>query len=131
MRRIRDFIFAMCALGLISGCTPDQIDWWLNAPPDQRDAATEYVVREAAAEFGVDPDLMLRIQRCEGSVPWARNRSTASGLFQHIERYWPGRAAAVGADGAPWWDPQANARAAAWMMANGGTAPWRASSRCW
>lgn len=119
------------SLLVLTACTPEQIEWWATAPPEDRDAVTEHIVRTAAEEFGVDPDLMVSIQRCEGSVPWARNRSGASGLMQHLERYWPDRAAAVGAPDAPWWDPVTNARAGAWMLSTQGTRPWRASASCW
>lgn len=117
---------------LVTACTPEQMSWWATAPPDQRDSATEAIVRSAAEEYGVDPELMLSIQRCEGGVPWSRNRhSSASGLFQHLLPLWSARAAAVGEPDAPWWDPVTNSRAAALMIADGGTSPWNASRRCW
>jgi len=131
-QRTRRLVAIVALAVALSGCSEAQVLWWANASTDGRATAVEHVVRSAADEYGVDPDLMLSIQRCEGSVPWAYNRSSgAAGLYQHLLRYWPGRAAAVGAPDAPWYDPVTNARAAAWMLANQGTTPWRASAYCW
>jgi len=63
--------------------------------------------------------------------PWAYNPSGASGLFQHIASYWPGRAAALnrGWFGKGTWplspfDPRANAMVTAIMTRNGDWSPW-------
>jgi len=40
----------------------------------------------------------------------------AKGLFQHLPRYWPERAAAAGFPGASIFDPEANIAAAAWLV---------------
>lgn len=129
MRRLLGFgVVALVA----AACTPQQIDIWNGLDGDQRRAVSEHVIREAAVEYDVDARLMVRIADCESGLdPWARNPSGASGLFQHLSRYWPARAAAVGAEGAPWWDAVTNARAAAWMMSTQGTRPWNPSRSCW
>jgi soluble lytic murein transglycosylase-like protein len=119
---------------------PIEVWWWIDAlgeflivlgGPD----AIERTIRDAAAEFGVDPNLMVAIARCESRLtPWAQNRSSgAAGLFQHIPRYYPPRATAVGYHGSQVdpLRPRQNARAAAWLLATAGTSPWRASARCW
>lgn len=63
---------------------------------------------------------------CEsGGNPNAYNSSSgASGLFQHLERFWPGRAAAAGWAGADVFDPTANTAVAAWLLAQGGRSHW-------
>ncbi|MFO7547910.1 MAG: hypothetical protein R6X29_03395 [Acidimicrobiia bacterium] len=67
-------------------------------------------------------DRALRIVRCESrGDPGARNtRSSASGLFQHLRRYWPVRAAKAGYPGASVFDPVANVAASAYLVYEGG-----------
>ena len=101
------------------------------APPPQPAAPTgsvEAIIRAAAAEFGVGGDLMVRIARCESGLnPAAVNASSgALGLFQHLPRYWPGRAAGLGYSSADWSNPTANARVSAVLLRDGGPGHWRA-----
>ena len=130
---MRRLTITFAAALVLCGCTPEQIGWFMTAPDEDKQAVNEHVIREAAAEFGVDPDLMVRIAECESGLhTMADNpRSDAMGLFQHLHRYWPGRAEAVGQGGASVFDPVANSRAAAWMIASGGTSPWNPSRGCW
>jgi hypothetical protein len=67
-------------------------------------------------------DRALRIIRCESKGdPGARNpRTSASGLFQHLRRYWPMRAGAAGYPGASVFDPVANVAASAYLVYEGG-----------
>jgi len=52
--------------------------------------------------------------------PTAKNpNSSASGLFQHLARYWEGRSAKAGWAGASIFDPEANIAVASWLS-NGG-----------
>ena len=120
---------------LCTACTPEQLAWWRDAEPDTRAAVMEHIIRDAADEFGVDPDLAVAIARCESGLrAEAKNpTSSASGLFQQLAvPYWPGRAAALGypEDTSPF-DPTANARVSAWMMSTQGTSPWNPSRHCW
>jgi hypothetical protein len=70
--------------------------------------------------FGANTDRALRVMRCEsGGNPSAYNPSGASGLFQHMARYWPERAAAAGFGGADIFDPVANVGVAAWLSSAG------------
>lgn len=73
----------------------------------------------------------LRIIACEsGGDPEARNpHSSATGLFQHLGRYWPNRAAAAGWAGADITDPFANIAVAAWLLEHGGTSNWVCKAR--
>jgi soluble lytic murein transglycosylase-like protein len=62
----------------------------------------------------------LRVMACESAGdPDARNPSGASGLFQHMVRYWPERAAKAGWAGASVFDPAANVAVAAWLSDGG------------
>lgn len=69
-----------------------------------------------------DVDRALRIMYCESKGdPNAKNRrSSASGLFQHLTRYWPKRAAEAGFRGASVFDPVANTAASAMLVYEGG-----------
>lgn len=81
-----------------------------------------------------DVDLALRVMGCEsGGNPWAKNpRSSASGLYQHIMRYWPSRAAGAGFPGGSVWDPETNIAASAYLFYSAGSwRDWRASVECW
>ncbi len=74
-----------------------------------------------------DVDTALRIMSCEsGGNPSAKNpNSSASGLFQHLGKYWTGRSAAAGFFGASIFDPEANVATAAWLRdQKGGWAHW-------
>ncbi len=64
-----------------------------------------------------DVDRALRIMACEsGGNPNAKNPgSSASGLFQHLGKYWPARSAAAGYSGESIYDPTANVATAAWL----------------
>jgi len=125
-------LLAVAAMTL-AGCTPEQVAWWADAPKEDRDVVVEHIIAEAADEFGVDAGLLTRIGRCESGLrPEAVNRTSgAAGLLQHLPSYWAGRAAAIGLDGASPFDPVANARVSAWMLATQGTAPWASSKGCW
>lgn len=80
-----------------------------------------------------DVETALAVISCEsGGDPNAMNpTSGAAGLFQHIPRYWPDRAAAIGLPDASIFDPIANVAAAAWLVATEGWSPWNASAGCW
>lgn len=70
----------------------------------------------------------LRVMQCEsGGNPNAKNsHSSASGLFQHLARYWPERSVKAGWAGASIWDPEANIAVAAWLFyaPHGGPSHW-------
>lgn len=65
-----------------------------------------------------DVDRAIGIIACESKGdPRARNpRSGASGLFQHMPRYWDERASGAGFPGASIFDPEANVAAAAYLI---------------
>jgi hypothetical protein len=68
----------------------------------------------------------LRVMACEsGGNPLAKNPgSSASGLFQHLARYWPTRSSAAGWAGASIWNGEANIAVAAWLLRTGGWSHW-------
>jgi len=74
----------------------------------------------AVTHFGGDQDdvhRFLRIMQCEsGGDPDAKNpNSSASGLMQHLTRYWPDRSERAGRAGADVFDPDANIWVSAWL----------------
>ncbi len=79
------------------------------------------------AYFAADQvERALRVMACEsGGVPTAKNPgSSASGLMQHLARYWPSRSNSAGWAGASIWDPEANIAVAAWLQRTGGWSHW-------
>ena len=87
---------------------------------------------QAVFAFGgteADVTRFMRIMKCEsGGNPDAFNRSSrASGLLQHLQRFWPERAAAVGMPDASPFDPWANMYVSAWLALaapGGGWSHW-------
>ncbi len=94
------------------------------APPPPSEIAT--IIRDAAAKYGIDPELLLRVAYCESRYdPLAYNGILgASGLFQIIPGTWRANSVPAGYAGASVWDPVANANVAAWMFARGGASQW-------
>ncbi len=68
----------------------------------------------------------MRVLRCEsqGDAAAKNPRSTASGLFQHLARLWPERAARAGWPAADVFDPTANVAVAAWLYYTDGRGHW-------
>lgn len=108
------------------------------APPPPRDRSRapwpESVERwrGLVAAYWSDVELALCLIAHEsGGNPDATNpRSSASGLFQHLARYWPDRAVAAGWGGADVFDPEANVAVAAWLHASGGVGHWAVANLC-
>ena len=131
MRRRIAALAAAC--GLLTACTPEEVQIYLGLERDGQRAVVEAVVRDAAARWEVDGDLLVRIVDCEsGMDPTAIGYAYGElGLGQHLPAYWPARAAALGYDESQWADMRVNADVTAHMMAAQGTRPWNASRRCW
>ncbi|MDO8885754.1 transglycosylase SLT domain-containing protein [Candidatus Oleimmundimicrobium sp.] len=65
-------------------------------------------------------DALIVMSGESGGDPNAKNpNSSASGLFQHLARYWPNRSASAGWAGASIFDPEANIAVAAWLSKGG------------
>ena len=108
----------------------------LYTPPPTRTATLpsssppNYTIGEAAAQWRplvaayFDPgqvDYALAVLWCEsrGDPNAANPTSSARGLFQHLERYWPERSSKAGWSGYSIFDPEANVAVAAWLSAGG------------
>lgn len=85
-------------------------------------------VRGALAEYGLsdEEDRFMRVMWCEsrGDPDAVNAESGASGLMQHIPRYWDERARAAGFQGASPFDPIANIYASVWLLDMGGWSHW-------
>lgn len=87
----------------------------------------EAIVREAARKYGINEDYFVKIAKCESSLnPNAINynysengKDYPAGTFQHLQNYWPARAAKYGHPGASVFDPIANAEVTAQMFRDG------------
>ncbi len=73
-----------------------------------------------------DLEWARRVMWCESrGDPNAYNTSSgASGLFQHLERFWTDRSAKAGWAGADVFDPEANIAVASWLFYTGGAQHW-------
>ena len=85
-------------------------------------------VRGALAEYGLsdEEDRFMRVMWCEsrGDPDAVNAESGASGLMQHIPRYWEDRARSAGFQGASPFDPIANIYASVWLLDVGGWSHW-------
>lgn len=91
----------------------------------------EYIVRQAARKYGIDENYFLRVARCESSLNHNSvnykyfetgpdgTKYYPTGLFQHVSRYWPSRAAEYGYSGASIKDSVAQANVTAQMFRDG------------
>lgn len=90
----------------------------------------EAIVRQAALKYGVNPDYMVRIAKCESGLrptavaPNLIAGSHPTGLFQHVAVYWPARAKQYGWPGASIYNAQAQAEVSAQMFKAGGSRLW-------
>ena len=87
--------------------------------PAEAPATVEEIVYSAAAEFGIDGGYLLAVARCESDLDPAATSSVGyHGLFQFDEQTW----AAYGY--ASIYDPRAQARTAARLLAAGHDERW-------
>lgn len=78
-------------------------------------------------------DQALRVIWCEsrGNADAKNPGSSASGLFQHLGRFWDARSAKAGWSGANIFDPEANVAVGRWLFdSTGGWHHWAASKHC-
>jgi hypothetical protein len=84
-----------------------------------------------ANHYGVNSDQLLRIADCESDYdPSVVSNFVVEGvhpmgLFQHLPKYWPGRAARYGVPGASIFDADAQARVTAGMFRDGQSGLWQ------
>ena len=96
-------------------------------------SAIENIIISKARNYQIDPDLFLRIAKCESGL-WvdAQNpRSSASGIFQFLNSTFFTYAKAYELPTNDKNDPEVQAELAARMIANGGLGHWAASKFCW
>lgn len=87
--------------------------------PKEQPTSIEAIIREAAAEYGLDGDYLVSIAVCESGLdPRAYNSAGYHGLFQYDEQTW----AAYGKGSI--WDPEAQAQATAMLIADGQSSRW-------
>lgn len=111
----------------------------LYTPPPTRSATSRsYTIGEAAAAWrplvathfpAYLVEEALAVVWCEsrGRPGIVNPRSGASGLFQHLARYWSSRSSKAGYGGANILDPNANVAVAAWLARTSleaGLSPW-------
>jgi len=94
--------------------------------PAPAPADIESLIRSAAADWGADPDQLLRVAWCESRYnPYAVNaRSGAAGLFQFMPATWAANSVRAGYAGASVFDAAASSNVAAYMFRNGQAAQW-------
>ncbi len=99
--------------------TPEVAEVAPPAPPAAPAGSISGIIQAAAAEYGVDPSWLLSIASCESGLnPNAYNPAGYYGLFQFAEPTW----AANGYGSI--WDPVAQSRTAARMIAGGQASAW-------
>ena len=83
-------------------------------------------VELAAAQFGLDPNMMLRIMTCEsrGNASDVNASSGASGLFQFMPSTWASDDARYSTGTDSIWDGSAQVKIAAAKMSHEGTKAW-------
>jgi hypothetical protein len=93
----------------------------------------QLTIRAAFQHFGMSDGIAQCVANRESHFDndAVNPSSHASGLFQHLRQYWPGRVAAYNRAAPPAFDVKTdvfNARASslvtAWMVRHGGWAPW-------
>jgi len=84
-----------------------------------------------ANHYGVDPEWMLRVARCESGLSVsALNKNyyagggNPSGIFQFLPQTFYANAARVGIADPNLWDFRQQAQVAAWMFAHGQSKQW-------
>lgn len=81
-----------------------------------------------------DVSRALWVIHCEssGNPNAVHGSSGASGLFQHLPKFWDDRSSKAGRSGASILDPDANVAVAAWLVySGGGWRHWSPSAGCW
>ncbi len=113
---------------------------WLDPPRSTRNRrpqtspgveAWRPLVAEFFAADLVDHALcIIRHETTDGNPDKYNLRSGASGLFQHLPKYWADRSAKAGWAGADIFDPRANVAVAAWLQRHGGWGHWTVNPLC-
>ena len=94
---------------------------WTGSVEQWRDLVAEYFPANQI-------DTAMRVLNCEtggtGNPDSYNGSSGASGLFQHLPKYWESRSTSAGWAGADIMDPEPNVAVAAWLQRTGGWGHW-------
>lgn len=101
-----------------------------NVPTDA--AAWQGLVETYFAQADVARALWVIHCESSGRADAVHVSSGASGLFQHLPKFWQDRSSNAGRAGASIMDPDANVAVAAWLVySGGGWRHWSPSAGCW
>lgn len=108
---------------------PTPINWPTSPSPSSWSGSVEQWRPLVSIYFPADQvDTAMRVMNCEtGGTgnPYSYNRgSGASGLFQHLPKYWADRSTKAGWGGSDIMDPEANVAVAGWLQRTGGWTHW-------
>ncbi len=108
--------------------TPTPVPEVSDSPYGQNVERWREDVRGALTQYGLEDqeDRFMRVLWCESrGDPDARNQeSGASGLMQHLPRYWDERAKQSGFQGSSPFNPIANIYTSVWLLDTGGWQHW-------
>lgn len=87
----------------------------------------EIIIEKWAGEYGVNPEIMKKIARCESGFASGAINGTYGGIFQFSETTWVSTRTAMGEDAnlELRFDAQEAVKTAAWKMARDGTGAWK------
>ncbi len=91
----------------------------------------ESIIRAFASEYGVDPEIMLAIARCESSLRAHAINGPFGGIYQFLASTWSSNRKLMGLDPDPRlrFNATESARTAAFKMSRDGFGAWPACSR--
>lgn len=87
-------------------------------------AQYEAKIREKCAIYGCNSAQLIRVMYCESKANPRASNGINMGLFQQDYRFWAGRAAKYGLQGADIFDPYAQIHVATQMFAQGMASHW-------
>ncbi len=124
--------FLRRAAGLPEGTITGTVMWDLRVPTGPGAEGWRLLVSHFFRAEDVDQAVQVIFCESSGDPNAVNKRSSATGLFQHLPRYWLERSAEVPEAGADMFDPVANAAVAAWLVYDGGGwSHWYPSEHCW
>lgn len=104
-------------------------------PAEAQNGDWEGRIRYWCNIYGCNAQTLINVMYCEsGGRTNATNNagSGASGLFQHMPRYWDGRAERLGYKGGDTiWDGEIQIHVSVYMWTHGQKSAWDASKNCW
>ena len=118
----------------VAWCSPQRADPTVSRSSGSYGGGVEQWRQLVAAYFSasdIETALCVIDRESRGGNPNARNSSSgASGLFQHLPKYWADRSSKAGWEGADIFNPEANVAVAAWLKRTGGWGHWTVINLC-